>query len=342
MKRTLSFSLRWLLATVLLAPTLLLPGKAEILDPAANHPVLREIAEDLHRHGIDVVQDWNSRLPAYTRPVVAPLGDYPISIPQNESRWIREFNASAIGALAAFKPIGKLKHDTFDKQWRDTPKHRRVFISFAREDLAVALSVKEALIAQGYIVFTYLTREVAVPSWPLSAVADYLRTADTHLVIDTETSRRKQGVLAEAIALGRSQGPTLVTRGPTLVNSPSLRDLMTVRPTLNAPQLFGDVIEVTESPTVVTGGARRSVVTIYGARKRCPRTRQAIQIFEEAGAQVRYLDVDASPRANRVVIRNRRWLEKGLLPLVKVDGKLIRFTNEGVARALESLVVPHP
>lgn len=337
MKRTLSFSLRWLLATVLLAPTFLLPGKAEILDPAANHPVLREIAEDLHRHGIDVVQDWNSRLPAYTRPVVAPLGDYPISIPQNESRWVREFNASAMGALAAFKPIGQLKHDTFDKQWRDTPKHRRVFISFAREDLAVALSVRDALIAQGYIVFTYLTREVAVPSWPLSAVADYLRTADTHLVIDTETARRKQGVLAEAIALGRS-------RSPTPINSPSLKDLTVVRPTFNASQLFSDgpVVELTESPTVGTSRARRSVVTIYGAKNRCPRTRKAIQIFEEAGAQVRYLDVDASPRANRVVIRNRRWLEGGLLPLVKVDGKLIRFTSEGIAQALESLVVPHP
>lgn len=337
MKRTLSFSLLWLLVTVLLAPTLLLPGKAEILDPAANHPVLREIADDLHRHGIDVVQDWNSRLPAYTRPVVAPLGDYQISIPQNESRWIREFNASAIGALVAFKPIGKLKHDTFDEQWRDTPKHRRVFISFAREDLAVAMNVREALEAQGYIVFTYLTREVKVPSWPLSAVANYLHTADTHLVIDTETARRKQGVLAEAIALGRS-------RGPTPVNRPAVEKFMAVNPTLNAPQLFvdGAVIKRMESPTVATGGARRSVVTIYGAKKRCPRTRQAIQIFEEAGAQVRYFDVDASPRANRVVIRNKRWLERGNLPLVKVDGKPIRFTTEGVAQALESLVVPHP
>lgn len=286
MKRTISLSLRFLIVAIVLTSTLLYPGKAEVLDPAAYHPVLQEIADALDRDGIDVVQDWGSKVTTSPRPIVAPLAGYPISGTLKMLDWIRDFNSGAMGAIMAFKPSGKLKHDTFIKQWFDTPQERRVFISFAKEDAEDAERVRAALEHQGYIAFTYIKHPEDDPAQPPVLVGEYFKTAGNHLVIDTQKARASQGVLAEALAFAKYR---------------------------RKQRMEGDTVQV------------------YGAKKRCPRTREAIQRYTEAGAKVEYHDIDADLAARKVVAENRRWLVEGkYLPFIKINGKPLRFRSEGV------------
>ncbi|HEY0078679.1 MAG TPA: hypothetical protein VGB73_08535, partial [Pyrinomonadaceae bacterium] len=287
MKKTVSVSLRQLLSAILLASTLLHPGKAKILDPAAYHPVLREIADALDRHGLDVVQDWRSQITiSAPSTVVAPLTEYPILGTLKMVDWIRDFNSGAMGAIMAIKPIGNLKHDTFIEQWYDTPQERRVFISFTKEDAEDAERVRSALEDKGYIAFIYIKHPEDDPAQPPVLVGEYFKTAGHHLVIDTQKARASQGVLAEALMFAQYRR-TQSTRGDT--------------------------------------------VQIYGARKRCPRTREAIQRYTKAGATVEYHDIDADPEAKKVVAENHQWLEDGkYLPFIKINGKPLRFRSEGV------------
>jgi hypothetical protein len=317
-KKILLASLKSLLVIVMVTCPLLQPGRAEILDPEANHPLLRVIAADLDRSGIDVVQNWRSDVPAYTRPVVAPLANYQTSLALREERWVRDFNKGVMGAIAAVKTDANLKRSAFAEKWSSTPKSQRVFISFAREDVAHARTIKAALEAQGYVAFIYINQAGGSPSQPAASVGEYLRTAGTHLVIDTYTARRKPGVLAETLAFARYRRPPPSDPRPNAAgNSP--------RPG-NLGGGGGEVV-----------APRRHIVEIYGAKKRCPRTRQAIQLFKDAGAEVRYYDVDISPRASRVVGRNTRWLENGdLLPFIRVDGKPILATSTGLGVALKA------
>jgi hypothetical protein len=324
MKNLLLKSLHSLLAVVMLIPTFSYPGKAEILDPEANHPLLRKIADDLHRNGIDVVQNWRSEVPAHTRPVVAPLANYQISLALKEERWIRDFNKGVMGAITAIKTSENVGRKSFAEKWSNTPKSQRAFISFAREDVAYARNVKAALEAQGYVAFIYINRQGTMPSQPPVMVGEYLRTAGTHLVVDTNTARKKPGVLAEALALAKYRRP------------PSDRSDPDIGRRYPEP-----------APPGGSGGtaieSKKHIVEIYGAKKRCPRTRQAIELFKDAGAVVKYYDVDANPRASRVVRRNTKWLEGGdLLPLIRMDGKPIHATSKGIGKALTTCRNPLP
>lgn len=318
MRKPLLLSLRLLLAISVMAP-LFPAGKAEILDPQANHPLLRRIAADLDRQGIDVVQNWRSRVPVSTRPVVAPLANYQTSLVQREAGWIRDFRRGATGAVAAVRSTRRLDAAAFRETWGRTPKSQRVFISFAREDLAYARGVKASLEANGYVAFIYINSQGGRPTQPPALVGEYLRTAGTHLVIDTEIARRKPGVLAEALALAASH-----RRPPP--EPPGVADAGPRRPRRPGPGDGGAAVE-----------SRRHVVEIYGAKKRCARTRQAIQLFRDAGAVVKYYDVDASPRAARVVARNTQWLAGGdTLPFIKLDGRPVHATREGIGKALQA------
>jgi hypothetical protein len=286
MKRTFSLSLRLLLAAILLNSTLLCLGKTEILDPAAYHPILHEIADVLDPVGIDVVQDWRSKIWASPRPIVAPLAKYPISGMLGTAEWIRDFNSGVMGALIAFKPRGKLKHDTFRKQWYDMPVEQRIFISFARADAAHAQRVRAALEAKGYSVFTYIKRTEDKLTEHSLSVGEYFSTAGAHLVIDTDEARNSQGVLAEALALVTYRG---------------------------TQSMKGDVVQ------------------IFGAKKRCPRTREAIRRYTEAGAIIVYYDIDADLEAKKVLTENRAWLVEGkYMPFIKVNGEPLRFRSSGL------------
>ena len=324
MKNFLSTSLRSVLAVVILISMFPYFGNAEILDPAANHPLLRKIADKLDRNGIDVMQDWRSEVPVSKRPVVAPLANYQISLVLKGQSWIREFHKGVMGAIAAIKSSENIAHNAFADKWNNTPKTQRVFISFAREDVAYARYVKTALEAQGYVAFIYINDQGHSPSQTPIMLGEYLRTAGTHLVIDTDIARRKSGVLAEALAFAKYKRPPSNDGGSIGAARPS--------PDRPGGGSGGKSIE-----------SQRHVVEIYGAKNRCPRTRQAIKLFKDAGAVVKYYDVDTNPRALRVVERNTEWLEGGqLLPFIRMDGKPIRATSVGVGKALRACEDPLP
>jgi glutaredoxin len=283
MKRTLSQSLAWLLAAIVLTSTLPVLGKTEILDPAAYHPLLRVIADDLNTHGIDVIQNWNSRVSGRTRIIIAPLSDYLTSLPLR-GRWESELESGEMGALVA-QPGDNPKSDTFYANWSKLPRGQRIFISFAREDAAFAEIVRKVLKDRGYGVFIYIEDPKEKPTISLASVREYLQTAGMHLVLDTATARQKPGVLAEALWHAK-YGP------------PQAR--------------------------VIVGIKKGDVVEIYGARNRCPRTRQVLAIAEKAGAKITYHDVDGHPTAREVATLNRAWLKDGeLMPYVKINGRPI-------------------
>jgi hypothetical protein len=200
-----SSSLRWLLAASLLTCTLISPGRAgivEILDPAAQHSVLRGVADALDGHGIDVLQDWASRATIGSRPALAPLLNYPIPRAQRYERMAREIYVGTTGGIAAFSHNNyeSLEHDNFARQWQDADPEKRIFISFAREDADDAEKVRKALDSSGFVTFTYLRRADAPPQWTLSDVGLYLKTSGQQFVLHTPTARLKEGVIAEAIA----------------------------------------------------------------------------------------------------------------------------------------------
>lgn len=283
MKRTLLSGLRWILSAMVLASTLPAFGKTEILDPDAYHPLLRVIADDLHGRGIDVIQNWNSKVSGRTRIVIAPLADYLNSLPLR-GQWESALKSGEMGALVA-QPGGNPQSDTFDGNWDKIPQGHRIFISFAREDAAHADIVREVLQGRGYAVFIYIKGPNQKPTMSLDSVRRYLQTAGIHLVLDTATARKKPGVMAEALWKAK-YGP------------PQERTIVGVKQ--------GDTVEV------------------YGARSRCPRTRQVLMIAEMAGAKILYHDIDDFPAARETVIRNRGWLQDGeLLPYVKINGKPI-------------------
>ena len=312
MKKFLTTTLCSLIAVVIMVSTFPPSGNTKILDPTANNPLLRRIAGDLHRQGIDVIQDWNSEVPVRRRPVVAPLANYQISLVSKEEGWMSEFNKGLTGAIAAIKTSENIAHDGFAQKWSNTPKRLRVFLSFAREDVAYARNVKTALEAQGYVAFIYISDQAHSPAQSPVMLGEFLRTAGTHLVIDTDTARRKSGVLAEALAYAKYKTRSSNVFGPG------------IPPTRSAPEA-------------------KHVVEIYGAKRRCPRTKQAIELFQKAGAVVKYYDVDTNPRAQKVVDKNTKYLLNGeLLPFIRVDGKPIHATSPGVRDALMVCEQPIP
>ncbi len=79
----------------------------------------------------------------------------------------------------------------------------------------------------------------------------------------------------------------------------------------------------------------RHVVEIYGAKRRCPRTRRALKLFKDAGAEIKYFDIDADTEADKIVEGNGRWLANGDLPFIKIDGKPIYASDRGMTKALK-------
>lgn len=178
----------------------------EILDPHSQHPLLKQIAQPLHEQGIDVVQDWKSNVSTKGRPVLAPLANYDkitrAEFSQHLTKWDYEFNRF----LAAYNrndidmllciPAGE--SGSKKEKWDRAAPEKRVFISFAREDHAIAENIRSILEKQGFEVFTFL--EGLGAETEASMIAHYMATAKTRLVIDTEISRTKWGVLSEALA----------------------------------------------------------------------------------------------------------------------------------------------
>jgi hypothetical protein len=134
--------LRQILASLLLTSVLFHLGLADILDPQAksDHPLLRKLAPSLDRQELNVRLDWKSRIPANTyknRPVVTLLPGFPTTGMPNEDKWAHDFNRGAMGLLLGFESYGKLKDDTFVKQWEKAPQKDRVFLILRPRGLAI-------------------------------------------------------------------------------------------------------------------------------------------------------------------------------------------------------------
>lgn len=171
---------------------------AEILDPKENHLLLRKISEALDKAGIDVIQNYKSGVETKGKPVLAPLANFPIEN-WKISNWQQELDKEIFKAILAVpdnSPGG-----SFHTKW-DKSINERIFISFAREDAAIAEAVSAILKENGYEVFTYLSNN-RDPIYSTEQIAHYMKTASTHLVIDTKTARSKEGVTAEALTYAK-------------------------------------------------------------------------------------------------------------------------------------------
>ena len=85
--------------------------------------------------------------------------------------------------------------------WRRAPPSKRVYIAFARQDLAAATTVRRALEKKGYLCFIY-TPGQRRPAWANPAeLGRYFREAGLHLVLDSRAARSSKGVRFEAHAV---------------------------------------------------------------------------------------------------------------------------------------------
>jgi glutaredoxin len=163
--------------------------------------------------------------------------------------------------------------------------------------LQYANKVREVLDDEGFVTFMYIKHPGEESSLSPQAIGRMMREAGLHFVIDTPIARTKPGVLAEAFAVVNYVPPQ-----PTL----------TAGPFLLQPQ-----------PDLILSTLERDVVEIYGGEF-CRRTQYAIKHFTEAGAEVRFFDVEKDRKARRVLNRNRRWLSRrDLLPYIRINGKSI-------------------
>jgi len=274
----------------------------ERLDPKAYHRVLTPLAPYLHVEGVDVMQNWASNARTKGKPVLAPLANYPISLAGKETSWTKELNNGAMGAVMAIESEISMDYAMFTEKWIAVPKEKRVFISFAREDLSTALKIKSVMEKRGYVAFIYIQKAGGTPGQTVFHAGEMLRTAGIHLVLDTDIARAKAGVLAEALAYSKYIHPP-------------------------APPARGWKKPV--EPRIAT---EQHVVEIYGAERRCSRTREALAAFRKTGVTVRYYDVDNNAFAEQVVHNNSRYLEHGnLLPFIKIDGRPVAPANYGIS-----------
>lgn len=189
-----------MLVVIILCPVFLSGYK--ILDRSKYHYLLRLIAEELDTHQIDVIQDWASDVVLEGRPTLAPIADYKVTVLSKESEWEQAFRAKLANAVVAIEGDQPLLAASFIKEWDKTPVEHRVFISFAREDLATAEIIKSVLKKNGFKAFIYLESDGTKFESP-EMIAYCMKTAGDVLVLDTENSRTKSGVITEALAYAR-------------------------------------------------------------------------------------------------------------------------------------------
>ena len=193
----------------------------ELLDPPPGKTLMSELAPVLESLGIDAMQDWRSAVQTKGRPVLAPLAYAPVTS-YELPKWGRELDEEIIKAVAVTRNRGQR---TFSKNWELSPKER-IFFSFAKEDAVAAESVVKALEAKGYVVFAYL-RTGRAPVFSTTRIAYYMRTAKTHLVLDTKTAREKSGVLAEKLVYAKYWSPEIIADNERL--EAKLKDALSKR-----------------------------------------------------------------------------------------------------------------
>jgi len=197
-----------IMISIMVISTLTICYGKDPLDPKAQkkNALLTELSPVLNKYKIDVMHDWASNVPTRGNPVLAPLANYILKIDStftkrsaNDERWAQEFYEANNGIVIGVKGQTAVEAGKFREVWDQTPSSQRVFISFAKEDAALAKNIKKELAAKGYKVFIYYEGEKEIIR-SAEDIAYFMQTADNCLVIDTEIARKKYGVLAEALA----------------------------------------------------------------------------------------------------------------------------------------------
>jgi hypothetical protein len=191
-----------LLRTILLLLAIGFFASFKILDLNAKNPhlLLQRIAPQLELLGINVMQDWNSKVAFDNRaPIIAPLLDYPAKRqdPKFKERWDKDLERGLVQGFAAVKYANEIPQKDFPTVWKKTRKEKRVFVSFTRADVDLANSFCKILEGQGYKPFTYIKDGVIGQSY--TEVGEIMTMAGQHFVIDTRNARSSKGVIAEAL-----------------------------------------------------------------------------------------------------------------------------------------------
>jgi len=181
-----------------------------VLDKNAKNPFLRLLAPGLEKIGIDVMLDWRSKVETGLKPILAPLANYPVKFNPAKERWMDELNRGIIGGLTVIKSGKAIAEDDFLNKWNSIDKKKRVFISFAKEDVEIAKKIKAILEKKKCAVFIYLQKASGTPLQSTFRVGELIGSAGIHLVLDTETARKKSGVMAEALSYARYIHPFTV------------------------------------------------------------------------------------------------------------------------------------
>lgn len=161
---------------------------------------LGDLLDDI---GIDIVQDWESKVRLEGNPTLAPIANYNVSILEKETDWTKAFSNFYANALVAIENDKvTINEADFLEQWKQIPIEKRIFISFTKADLIHAEAIKVVLQEQGYQVFLY-TESHRGPFTDPNVISYCMKTSGEVLVLDTHNSRTKEGVIAEALSFAK-------------------------------------------------------------------------------------------------------------------------------------------
>lgn len=174
----------------------------KILDPEADNKFFKRLSLYLDDIGIDIIQSWESNVKLEGRPTLAPIANYNVSVLERETDWTQAFASSYANAIVALQTEQPVEAAKFVEQWEATSVDKRVFISFTKDDIAHAENIKKVLEDVGYKVFIYAETGRAPFTSP-EMIAHCMKSAGEVLILDTENSRGKVGVLAEALTFAK-------------------------------------------------------------------------------------------------------------------------------------------
>ncbi len=182
-----------------------------------GNELLRELEPSLHEKGMDVLQNWRETesVAAYNahralqpdRAIIAPLSGYESEVLEPHTawerirndvmkhEWIRDFEKGRVGALCAVE--GTVTGDDFFARWNKGSLSQRVFISFTKNDIHFAESLKHALEWNGYVVYTFLDSDGNLKN-DAAVTGRMFAEAGHHFVIETQKSAESLGVRYEA------------------------------------------------------------------------------------------------------------------------------------------------
>jgi hypothetical protein len=156
---------------------------------------------ELQRSGIGVAPSASATAPA--KPTLVPMSAFP---PQARPRTRAFFRTpvhedGALIAVTGTRRRGVSLASDFPRLWRRAAPSQRVFIAFARRDLATVQKIERALQRKGYQCILYLHgRET--PRWADAVeLGRYYRESRNRFVLDSRAART--AVRLELLAQGR-------------------------------------------------------------------------------------------------------------------------------------------